>query len=155
MLALPSIGNQITGESLVPKASPATRCQQWTFLTNHAHVLLCIVRSPAILMRELALEIGITLRAVQHIISDLEQAGYLETKRQGRCNTYRIKTSRPLRHPIERHRTVASLVDLINDSPCPAAKARHASIHDARAKKAPRQSPNSPSPRKYPRVHSG
>ncbi|MBF0407783.1 MAG: MarR family transcriptional regulator [Candidatus Riflebacteria bacterium] len=87
---------------------------QWTFLTNHAHVLLSIVKFPAIRMRELAEKIGITERAVQRIIADLEDAGHLQIERQGRRNSYKVFLNLPLRHPIERHCSVKNLVKLID-----------------------------------------
>lgn len=85
----------------------------WTFLTNHAHVLLCIARDPAARVRDLAVQVGITERAVQRIITELEQAGYLSHVRDGRRNRYDVHAERPLRHPIERHRSVAELIALV------------------------------------------
>ena len=109
-------GNSGYGGPKLNVSGSLKRYQPWTFLTNHAHVLLCIFRSPLSLMRDLATEVGITERAVQRIIADLKAAGYLQAERQGRRNRYRVKTNLFLRHPIEHHRTVASLVDLIFDS---------------------------------------
>ena len=87
----------------------------WTFLTNHAHVLLCLARDSTLRMRDLALEVGITERAVQGIISDLEAAGYVERVRTGRRNSYRIDEGQHLRHPIEQHKTIADLVRTIHE----------------------------------------
>lgn len=87
----------------------------WTFLTNHAHVLLTIGRTPDIRMRDLAARVGITERAVQRIVADLVEAGYLETERAGRRNRYRVRTDRPLRHAVTRHRSVGTLLDLIDE----------------------------------------
>lgn len=86
---------------------------KWTFLTNHAHVLILLFQDQSIVLREVAIRVGITERAVQRIISDLEQAGFIERERIGRRNHYRIRTNRPLRHPIEAHRTIGDLVGLI------------------------------------------
>ena len=86
----------------------------WTFLTNHAHVLLCLARDSTLRMRDLALEVGITERAVQGIVSDLEEAGYVERVRTGRRNSYRIDKSLHLRHPIEQHKTIADLIRAIH-----------------------------------------
>ncbi len=94
----------------LPKARPP-----WTFLTNHAHVLLSIGRAPDILMRDLAARVGITERAVQRIVADLVEAGYLETERAGRRNRYRVRTDLPLRHVVTRHRSVGTLFDLIHE----------------------------------------
>jgi len=84
----------------------------WTFLTNHAHVLLCIAKQPSSTMRDVATQVGITERAVQRIVADLEAAGYLERRRAGRCNRYRVKEQMPLRHSLERHEEVSSLLAL-------------------------------------------
>ncbi|MBO2452145.1 MarR family transcriptional regulator [Actinomadura barringtoniae] len=73
----------------------------WTFLTNHARVLISIARDPEIRMRDIAEEIGITERAAQLIIADLEEAKYLTRTRIGRRNTYEIDLGRPFRHPAE------------------------------------------------------
>lgn len=84
----------------------------WTFLTNHAHVLLCIAQDPEAILRDVAVRVGLTERAVQRIVADLEQAGYLTREREGRCNRYQVRDDLPLRHPIECHRSVAALVAL-------------------------------------------
>lgn len=90
---------------------------QWTFLTNHAHVLLAIAKNPESRIRDLAVGVGITERAVQRIIAELEEAGYLTHDREGRRNRYELRLDKPLRHPIERHRTIASLVALVQPEP--------------------------------------
>lgn len=85
----------------------------WTFLTNHAHVLICLARDPRVLVRELAQLVGITERAVLTIIGDLEEAGVVVRHREGRTNRYRIKAELPLRHPVERHRKVRDLLKMV------------------------------------------
>lgn len=85
----------------------------WTFLTNHSHVLLCLAEDSAMRMRDIAQEVGITERAVQRIISDLVDTGYIERVREGRRNSYKINTGMHLRHPIEQERTIQELIDLI------------------------------------------
>ena len=87
----------------------------WTFLSNHSHVLLCVVRDAKLRIRDIALEVGITERAVRHILSDLEEFGYVERVRIGRRNTYRVDQSLHLRHPIEQHKTIADLIRAIHD----------------------------------------
>jgi hypothetical protein len=87
---------------------------QWTFLTNHAHVLVLLARTPSLVLREVALQVGITERAVQRIIADLEAGGIIEREKIGRRNRYQIRDVQPLRHPIESHRTVRELLALIN-----------------------------------------
>ena len=86
----------------------------WTFLTNHAHVLLCLARDSTMRMRDMALEVGITERAVQGIVSDLVAASYVERVRIGRCNSYRIDKGMHLRHPVEQHKTIADLIRTIH-----------------------------------------
>jgi predicted ArsR family transcriptional regulator len=93
-----------------PQASPAGG---WNFLTNHAHALLCIAQDPEVRLRDVAALVGITERAVQRIVTDLEAAGYLKVSKAGRRNRYEINRDQPLRHPLERHRTVASLLALV------------------------------------------
>jgi predicted transcriptional regulator len=92
---------------------PSPSALGWTFLTNHAHVLLCIAADPEVLMRDVAHRVGITERAVQRIVAELAEAGYLVRHREGRRNSYEVRTDRPLRHPIERHRAVSALIELV------------------------------------------
>jgi DNA-binding IclR family transcriptional regulator len=89
--------------------------RQWTFLSNHAHVLVCLAADPQSRLRDVAAAVGITERAVQKIVSDLEQAGVLARTRAGRRNTYRLDLSVPLRHPLESHRTVGALLALVRE----------------------------------------
>ena len=92
----------------------AGREPSWTFLSNHAHVLLCLAEDPAMRMRAVALRVGITERAVQRIVTELVEAGYLERIREGRANRYRIDPARPLRHPVEAHRRIADLIAMVH-----------------------------------------
>ncbi|HEX7104752.1 MAG TPA: winged helix-turn-helix domain-containing protein [Acidothermaceae bacterium] len=85
----------------------------WTFLTNHAHVLLCIHRDGDIRLRDLADAVGITERAAQKIVADLADAGYLRRQRVGRRNRYEIIADRPLRHPVESGHDVGALLALL------------------------------------------
>ena len=87
---------------------------RWTFLTNHAHVLILLSRDPTMVLRQVALQIGITERAVQRIIADLEEDGFIEREKVGRNNHYRILDQQPLRHPIESHRTIGDLIKLVS-----------------------------------------
>lgn len=84
---------------------------RWTFLTNHAHVLLALYRQPDLRQRDIAELVGITEGAVQRILCDLEQAGYLDAERIGRRNRYRIHPDLSLRHPLESHHTVGELLE--------------------------------------------
>ena len=92
---------------------PEAPAAPWTFLTNHAHVLLCIAQEPEILMRDLAVRVGITERAVQRIVSELEAEGYLVKHREGRRNRYEVVPDLPLRHPVERHQRISALLALV------------------------------------------
>ncbi len=85
----------------------------WTFLTNHSHVLICIAQEPEVLLRDVAARVGITERAVQRIVTDLEEAGYLTRVRTGRRNRYELNPLLPLRHPVEAHRAVGVLLELV------------------------------------------
>lgn len=86
---------------------------RWTFLTNHSHVLILLSQHPSIVLREVARRVGITERAVQRIIADLEAANFIERERVGRQNHYLVMASQSLRHPIEAHRTIGDLVGII------------------------------------------
>ncbi len=85
----------------------------WTFLTNHARVLATIADDPNVRIRDIAAHCRLTERAVQKIIADLEQDGYLSHTREGRTNTYRIEPGKVLRHPAEAGLPVASLLSLL------------------------------------------
>ena len=85
----------------------------WTFLTNHAHVLLCLARDPMLRRRDLAERVGITERAVGSILAELQAANVIAVKRDGRRNSYRVYGRVRLRHPVEAHRTVGDLVSLV------------------------------------------
>lgn len=85
----------------------------WTFLTNHAHVLVCLARDPELRQRDLAALIGITERATQVILDDLEASGYLSRERVGRRNRYQLILDRPLRHPLESSHSAEELIGLL------------------------------------------
>ena len=92
--------------------SPSTG-PRWTFLSNHAHVLISLAEDSDVLMREVAAKTGITERAVAKILVDLEREGLVERHREGRRNSSKLDLDKPLRHPIEQHRTVGELIALI------------------------------------------
>ena len=73
----------------------------WTFLTNHTHVLICLLEDDHVRLKDVALEVGITERAAIRIVSDLEEAGYLVRIREGRRNRYELHTEGALRHSLE------------------------------------------------------
>ena len=88
----------------------AETSNRWTFLTNHAHVMIILHNEPDLVLREVALRVGITERAVQRITQDLEAEGFILRQRIGRKNHYQVMTNLPLRHPIEAHRTLGDLL---------------------------------------------
>jgi hypothetical protein len=85
----------------------------WTFLSNHTHVLQCIFLWPDIRIRDIAVKVLITERAVQRIVVDLERAGYLQRERIGRQNHYRLDPRLCLRHPLENHVKVGQLLTVL------------------------------------------
>ena len=93
--------------------APRERKGSWTFLSNHAHVLICIDRDPTIRAREIAVEVGITERATQAIIADLVTAGYLHRERAGRRNVYTVLAAVPFRHRLEANHAVGDLLAML------------------------------------------
>jgi DNA-binding MarR family transcriptional regulator len=91
-------------------AKPVSGFPSWTFLTNHAHVLICLSRDADMVLREVASQVGITERAVQRIIAELEEEGYLTRLKEGRRNTYQLNLNKALRHPVEKGCNVSHLV---------------------------------------------
>ena len=89
--------------------------QGWTFLTNHAHVLICLVQEPNLRLRDVAERVGITERGVHRIVADLEDAGVITRHRDGRRNHYEVHTSQHLRHPIEAHCTISELLGCVTE----------------------------------------
>lgn len=85
----------------------------WTFLTNHSHILICLARNPEVRIRDLADAVGITERAVQRILSELEQAGAITKIKEGRRNHYELNANFPLRHPVEAHRKVGDILKMV------------------------------------------
>ena len=82
-------------------------------MSNHAHVLVCLAIDSHMRLRDVAERVGITERAVQRIITELEEAGMLSHERTGRRNKYQIHPDQPLRHPLERDYTVGSLLGAV------------------------------------------
>ena len=85
----------------------------WTFLTNHARVLLCVARDPGVRLRDIAAILDITERSAFGIITDLIEAGYVVKEKEGRRNRYRIQTHLPLPDPSARERTVGEVLAVL------------------------------------------
>jgi DNA-binding transcriptional ArsR family regulator len=94
---------------------PPDKSHSWTFLSNHAHVLVTLAKDPSARLRDVAAQVGITERAVQRLVANLEEAGVLTKERDGRRNHYSIDKSCPLRHPLETHKTLGSLLRMVLD----------------------------------------
>lgn len=92
------------------------RDRSWTFLTNHGHVLVAISRDPVARLRDLATDVGITERAAQIIVRDLETAGYITKVKVGRRNEYHLDPDRHLRHPAESSVPITSLLELFSQT---------------------------------------
>ena len=84
--------------------------REWTFLTNHARVLVYLAKHPRATTREIAQQAGITERAIQKMILDLENKGYISHRREGRSNSYTIHAELPMRHLLEREHAVVDLL---------------------------------------------
>jgi len=88
---------------------------KWTFLTNHAHVLICVAQDPEVRLTDISIRVGITERATLAIIRDLVDGGYVIRTRVGRRNQYRVNGRLHLRHEVERHHKIGELVGLLAD----------------------------------------
>ena len=97
---------------LAPVMPPSSRTG-WTFLTNHAAVLVCIDRNPGTRIDDVATEVGISRRAAQMIVSDLAEAGYIERTRVGRRNHYRVRDEMPLRRTAFKDSDIRKLLTLL------------------------------------------
>ncbi len=91
----------------------------WTFLTNHARVLLCIAQDPGVRLRDIAARLDITERSAYGIVTDLAQAGYVVKQKDGRRNRYQIQTHLPLPESTGRERTVGEILTLLTGDNAP------------------------------------
>jgi len=94
----------------------ATPTASWDFLTNHAHVLVCVARDRGIRLRDIAAAVGITERAAHRILSELVDEGYVRRERHGRRNRYEVLPELPLRHPLVQGREVGDLLSVLGGS---------------------------------------
>jgi predicted ArsR family transcriptional regulator len=95
-------------EATAPRALP-----RWSFLTNHARVLLCLAEDPDMRLREVGERVGITERAAHRIVGELEEAGYISRSREGRRNRYTIHGELALPDPLARDHRVGDLIDVL------------------------------------------
>jgi hypothetical protein len=95
------------------EASPKIEASGWDFLTNHAHVLLCVAKDPGIRLRDIAVAVGITERGAHKILTELVDEGYVLRERHGRRNRYKIRPELPLRHPLVHDREVGDLLKVL------------------------------------------
>ena len=107
------IKKSISAKKLAPLKKSQPNASGWTFLTNQTHVLLCLYRDPTSTTREVASLVGITERMVQKIVAELVESGYMEVGKVGRRNTYLIHVDKTLRHPLESHRLIGDLLELL------------------------------------------
>jgi DNA-binding MarR family transcriptional regulator len=91
----------------------------WTFLTNHARVLLCIAQDPGVRLRDIAARLNITERSAYGIVTDLAQAGYVVKQKDGRRNRYQIQAHLPLPESTGRERTVGEVLTLLTGDNAP------------------------------------
>lgn len=85
----------------------------WTFFSNYGHVLVCLANDNEARLRDVASEVGITERAAQKIVKDLQEAGFITITKQGRRNRYQINRRKALRHGLESHCTIGKVLSLV------------------------------------------
>ena len=89
----------------------------WTFLTNHAQVLVCIAQDPGIRLRDIGERVGITERAAHRIVVELADGGYISREREGRRNHYTINARGPLPDPLAREQNIGELLAILTSPP--------------------------------------
>jgi DNA-binding IclR family transcriptional regulator len=92
---------------------------EWSFLTNHARVLVCIAHDPGVRLRDIAKTLDITERSAYSIVTDLTASGYVVKLKDGRRNRYRIRPHLPLREAIAQERTIGEVLDVLVESKIP------------------------------------
>ena len=90
--------------------------ERWSFLTNHARVLVCIAHDPGLRLRDIAERVGITERSAYGIVTDLTDAGYVVKEKDGRRNRYRVQAQLPLPEPVTRERTIGEVLGVLVDA---------------------------------------
>ena len=117
---------------------------EWTLFSNHGHVLVCLFNNNQARLRDVAAEVGITERAVQNILRELQDSGLVQVSKHGRCNHYHLNTRKSLRHPLEAHCTVGQLLQLLKSgegegSAVPSATVKKPTASKTRAAAKPRK----------------
>ena len=101
---------------------------EWSFLTNHARVLVCIAHDPGVRLRDIATTLGITERSAYSIVTDLTDGGYVVKDKDGRRNRYQIQPHLPLREAITQERTIGEVLDVLVESKTPQASTTSARV---------------------------
>jgi predicted transcriptional regulator len=104
----------VTSEREIVVSESSTAPTTWVFLTNYAHVLLCVARDPESRTRDIAERVGITERAAQRILADLDAEGYITKERVGRRNRYAVNRRGHLRHPVFQDLEIGPLIDILH-----------------------------------------
>jgi predicted transcriptional regulator len=95
----------------MPKKPASTEASQtWTFLSNHAHVLVCVAKNPDVRLSEVAALVGVRERTVHRIVHELIDAGYISVTKVGRNNVYSVNLDKPLRHPLEADHNIQAII---------------------------------------------
>jgi DNA-binding IclR family transcriptional regulator len=95
----------------MPKKPASTEASQtWTFLSNHAHVLVCVTKNPDVRLSEVAALVGVRERTVHRIVHELIDAGYISVTKEGRNNVYSVDLDKPLRHPLEADHNIQAII---------------------------------------------
>ena len=92
------------------KPVTAETSQNWTFLSNHAHVLVCVAKNPDVRLSEVAELVGVRERTVHRIVHELIDAGYISVTKVGRNNVYSVDLDKPLRHPLEADHNIQAII---------------------------------------------
>jgi MarR family len=118
--------------------------KEWSFLTNHARVLLCVAHDPGIRLRDIATTLGITERSAHGIVADLAHAGYVVKEREGRRNRYQIQHHLPLPDATGNQRTIGDVLDLLVETGTANRRRPPGRAVNAHARPSPRRSARSP-----------
>ena len=92
---------------------------RWSFLTNHAQVLLCIAHDPGVRLRDIGQAVGITERGAHRIVGELADGGYISRQRNGRRNHYTIEPDLPLHDRLAREHKLGDLLAILSGKPSP------------------------------------